>query len=57
MATEHKIPPELMPEIEKFHTDLGNVLDGYENDIVSAEGLYDFMVALQVDLNSIIFNN
>lgn len=57
MATDYKIPPELMPAILKFDADLGNLLEGYENGIVSAEGLYDFMVALDVELNSIIFND
>ena len=57
MADVLKIPPALMPAIEKLHADLGAVLEDYENEIVSAEGLYDFMVALQVELNSIIFND
>ena len=57
MDEGYKIPPELMPAIAKFHEDLGKVLEGYEDNLVSADGLYDFMVALQIELNSIIYNN
>lgn len=57
MDEDIKIPPQLKPAIDKFHNDLSAVLTDYENGIVSAEGLYDFMVALQGELNSIIFND
>ena len=57
MAGDYKIPQELMPAVEKLHKDLGAVLEDYENGDISAEDLYDFMLALHVELNDIIFND
>lgn len=57
MDEDIKIPPQLMPAVEKFHADLRSVLDDYEEEIVSGEDLYAFMVNLHLDLNGIIFNN
>ena len=57
MDEDIKIPHQLKPSVCKFHDDLSAVLTDYENGIVSAEGLYDFMIALQIELGSIIFND
>lgn len=53
----NKIPPELKPDIDKFYDDLSAVLTNYENKDISAEGLYDFMVALQMQISLVIYND
>ena len=57
MAGDYKIQPELMQTLCKLQTDLGTILENYENGDISAEGLYDFALALHVELNDIIFND
>lgn len=57
MNEDYKIPPELKPAIDKFYDDLSAVLTDYENKDISAEGLYDFMVALQMQISLVIYND
>lgn len=57
MNEDCKIPPELKPAIDKFYDDLSAVLTNYENKDISAEGLYDFMVALQMQISLVIYND
>ena len=52
-----KIPHQLKPAIEKFYDDLSAVLTDYENHDIDPEDLYDFMVALQMELCNIIYND
>lgn len=57
MAADYKIPPELKPSIDKFYDELSAVLTNYENKDISEEGLYDFMVALQMQISLVIYND
>lgn len=57
MNEDYKIPPELKPSIDKFYDELSAVLTNYENKDISAEGLYDYMVALQMQISLIIYND
>ena len=57
MNEDYKIPPELKPAIDKFYDDISAVLTNYENKDISAEGLYDFMVALQMQISLVIYND
>ena len=57
MGENIKIPPQLKPTIDKFYDDLSAVLTDYENHDIDTEDLYDFMVALQMELCNIIYND
>lgn len=57
MNEDYKIPPELKPAIDKVYDEISSVLTNYENGDVSAEGLYDYMVALQMQISLVIYND
>lgn len=57
MAGDYKIPPEMKPAVDRIYDDIGAVLTDYENGDVSADGLYDFMVALHREISLIIYND
>lgn len=57
MAADYKIPPELKPAIDRTYDDISAVLTDYENGDISADDLYDFMVALHREISLIIYND
>lgn len=57
MAADFKIPPELKPAIDRVYDDISAVLTDYENKDISAEDLYDFMVALQMQISLVVYND
>ena len=57
MASDYKVPSELKPVIDRVYDDISAVLTDYENKDISAEGLYDFMVALQMQISLVIYND
>ena len=57
MNEDYKIPPELKPAIDQLHDELSAVLTDYENHDIDPEDLYDFMVALQMQISLVIYND
>ena len=57
MASDYKVPSELKPVIDRVYDDISAVLTDYENKDISAEGLYDFMVALQMQISLVVYND
>lgn len=57
MAADYKIPPALKPAVDRTYDDISAVLTDYENGDISADDLYDFMVALQREISLVIYND
>lgn len=57
MNEDCKIPPELKPAVDRVYDEISAVLTNYENGDISADALYDFMVALQMQISLVIYND
>lgn len=57
MGKDITIPGQLRPAVDRVYDDIGAVLTDYENGDISANDLYDFMVALHTEISLIIYND
>lgn len=51
------IPGHLKPAIDRVYDDISAVLTDYENKDIGAEDLYAFMVALQMEISLVQYND
>ena len=57
MGENITIPSRLKPAIDRVYDDISAVLTDYENKDISADDLYSFMVALQMEISLVVYND